>query len=526
MTENLAQQLARLPELFAAHVLLTLIALTVGVAISLPLGVVVARCSAARWPVLTGVGVIQTIPSIALLALMVPLLYWMPGVSSLGFAPAIIALTLYSILPILRNTYTGITGVDPHLLEAARGIGMTPAQTLREVELPLAMPVIIAGLRTATVWVVGIATLSVPVGQRSLGTYIFEGLALQNWTAVVVGCVTAAALAMLLDALVASLEVAAAQRSRRRATATAAALALVFTAGLTAPYIAQAASPHPTAVAVDPDPADSDAGGAAVPRRVVRIGAKDFVEQYILAQLLADTLSEAGYDIELVDNLGSGLIFNALAQNEIDVYVEYTGTLWLTQMNQSDFPEPWKVHNIVAGWLASEHGIQLAATLGFENTYALAMPRHRAEALGIRSIDDLIEHAPTMRIGSTTEFFGRPEWHQLRDTYGLNFAATDSFDATFMYGAAARGEVDVIAAFSTDGRIAAYDLLVLEDSRRVFPPYDAIVLLGPAAAGDPQIAAALQPLHHSITADRMRHANQLVDVEDQPVSAAAQQLRR
>ena len=186
----MSEQLALLPEYLTSHLQLTLLALLCSTAISLPLGVAITRVRWLETPVLALAGIIQTIPSLALLAIMVPLLASLQ-LQSIGFLPAFVGLTLYGVLPILRNTVTGIAGVNPAQREAARAVGMTEAQQLRRVELPLALPVIIAGLRTATVWTVGIATLSTPVGATSLGNYIFSGLQTRNYAAVLVGCVAA-----------------------------------------------------------------------------------------------------------------------------------------------------------------------------------------------------------------------------------------------------------------------------------------------------------------------------------------------
>ena len=214
----MSEQLALLPEYLTAHLQLTLVALLLSAATALPLGIAATR---SRWlePVALGVaGVIQTVPGLALLALMVPLLA-AADLQSIGFLPAICGLTLYGVFPILRNTVTGISGVSPVYKEAARGVGMTPRQQLVRVELPLAMPVIVAGLRTATVWLVGITTLSTPVGATSLGNYIFSGLQIRNYTAVVVGCVAAGGLALILDGLVRAVEDGLVRRRRRQVAA-------------------------------------------------------------------------------------------------------------------------------------------------------------------------------------------------------------------------------------------------------------------------------------------------------------------
>ena len=238
MNQNLIAQLALLPVTLGHHLLLSVSALLTGIFICFPLAILISRVRALQWPALTFASIVQTIPGLALLALMVPLL------GQIGFLPAFIALVLYSMLPILHNTVTGILGVDRSVMEAARGIGMTSTQQLLKVELPLAAPVIIAGVRTSTVWVVGTATLATPVGATSLGNYIFSGLQTQNPTAVLVGCVAAAALAMTLDQLISLLERSARQHSRRAGMAAAIGLLLLLSAGL-APLILKSRPPRP-----------------------------------------------------------------------------------------------------------------------------------------------------------------------------------------------------------------------------------------------------------------------------------------
>ncbi len=497
MSDVLREQLALLPEYLSRHLLLTVTALAVGIGISFPLAIAVTRVRLLKGPVLALASTIQTIPSLALLALMVPLL------REIGFLPAVIALTLYSMLPVIRNTVTGIEEVDPNLIEAGRGLGMTPRQLLFTVQVPLAMPVIIAGIRTATVWVVGIATLSTPVGATSLGNYIFSGLQTQNYTAVVVGCVAAAALALVLDLLIRIMEIASARRSRTMAAVAALGVLLVIGGGL-APVLISRSS-------IDNRPG-------------VVIGTKTFTEQYILASLIAGRLESAGYRARILDSLGSTVVFDALIAGKVDIYIDYTGTLWANHMGRNDRATADDVLREVTEWLRIEHGIECLGRLGFENTYALAMPRADAERLGITSIDDLFRHAPTMKIGGDYEFFGRPEWESLHAAYELEFAQTASMDSSLMYTAVASDEIDIIAAFSTDGRIAASDLVVLEDPRSAFPPYDAVILLGAHAANDPAIRSALLPLIGSINDDRMRTANMRVDIEGESVNAAAHRL--
>lgn len=535
MSENLAEQFAVLPENLSNHLKITVIGLMLGMLISFPLAILIVRVRCLRYPAMTAVSMIQTIPSLALLALMVPLLIGLSALTSrllglefsaLGFYPAVIGLTLYSILPILRNTVTGILGVDPAMTEAARGVGMTPRQMLWRVEIPLALPVIIAGLRTATVWVVGIATLATPVGQRCLGNYIFRGLQTFNWTAVIFGCIVAAILAIGLDLLIGGIETAARERRRRLGILSLAALAAIFISGLVAPTgvaWVRAGSAAPWAS----DTSGKERIADRIAPRTVWIGSKTFTEQYILASLISHVLVDAGFDVRERESLGSTVIFDALASGEIDLYIDYSGTIWANSMRRDDVPAAWQVLAEMTAWLATSHGIRCLGPLGFENAYALAMRREMAEELAISSIGDLAPHSPSLRIGGDYEFFGRPEWRAMREIYSLRFADQISYDSTFMYSAVASGDVDVISAFSSDGRIAALDLVTLQDPRQSIPPYDAVLLVSQEAADWPDLIDALAPLIGSISIDDMRRANHMVDrpTNRKTVSDAARWLR-
>ena len=201
------------------------------------------------------------------------------------------------------------------------------------------------------------------------------------------------------------------------------------------------------------------------------------------------------------------MIFNALSSGEIDAYVDYSGTIWANEMHRSDVKPRAEVLAEVSRWLKTTHGIRMLGSLGFENAYALAMPRARAEKLGIRSIADLAAHAPQLSIAGDYEFFERPEWKAIRAAYGLNFAQQRTMQPDFMYQAAASGDVDVVSAYTSDGRIAQYDLTVLDDPKHAIPPYDAILLLSPKRANDEALVAALKPLIDAIPVELMREAN-------------------
>jgi osmoprotectant transport system permease protein len=485
-----AEALARLPDYLGSHVLVSMVAMALGLGLSLPLAVFALRRPRLRAALLGAASVIQTVPGLALLTLFYPLLLALSALSAaafgvefsaLGFLPSVLALALYSMLPVLRNTVTGLAGVSDGVHDAARALGLTRRKTFWLVDLPIAMPVVMAGIRTATVWVIGTATLSTPIGQTSLGNYIFAGLQTQNWVFVLFGCFAAAALALVVDRCLAAMEAGVAQRSHRSVALGAGGIVLIVLAAL-APHLARGASTY-------------------------TIGAKTFTEQYVLAALMQQRLQAAGLSAARREGLGSTVVFNALASNEIDAYVDYTGTIWANHMGRKDVKPRAEVLSEVGGWLKEKYGIAMLGGLGFENAYALAMSKKRADELGIRSIADLARHAPQLSIAGDYEFFARPEWKALKAAYGLNFKSQRQMQAEFMYPAAHDGEVDVISAFSSEGLVAKFDLVVLDDPKQAMPPYDAILMLAPARADDRKLIDALTPLVGKIDVETMRAAN-------------------
>lgn len=508
MREQIAAAWALLPDYLLPHIALCAAALLLGIGIGLPLAVLAARKPAWRGPLLGLAGLIQTIPGLALLAIFYPVLLALSsvtrpalgfGLPALGFLPSVLALGLYAILPVLRNGVAGLTSVDPAIKEAAKGVGMTPRQSLLRVEAPLAAPVIMAGVRTSAVWTIGAATLATPVGQTSLGNYIFTGLQIENWVFVAFGCVASAALAIVVDRLLALIETGAAARDAKRIG-----FALVLLL-LGAAFAA--------------------AGGARA-RAAYTLGAKNFSEQFILAALMASRIDKAGASTGVREGLGSAVAFRALANGEVDAYVDYTGTLWANVLGRTDVPSHDEMLRELTRELRERFGVEVLGALGFENAYGLAMRKADATKLGIADDAALARQSPSLVFGADLEFLHRPEWARLRDAYSLRFRDTRAYDPTFMYRALAGGVVDVISAFTSDGRIAENDLAVLGDPKGALPSYDAVILVAPKRRDDARLLEALKPLVGKITIEAMRRANLAVDrdADKQTPAAAAKVL--
>jgi osmoprotectant transport system permease protein len=477
----------------SAHVLLSASAIALGIVVALPLAVWASRSPPVARVALGFASLVQTVPALALLALFFPILLSLrvvfgEGLPTLGFLPALLALALYALLPILRNAVTAQANLDPGVLEAADGVGMTKWQKLRLVEAPLSAPFIMAGIRTASVWTIGAATLATTIGQPSLGDPIFAGLQTQNWALVLAGCVASAGLALIADNLLGMIEKGLATR---RAKLSLAGLAIVAV-GIGAALFAQF-------------------GGGERDR--VLIGAKGFSEQYVLARLIGQRLEANGFQVEYRDGLGSAVAHSAIASSDIDLLVDYTGTIWTNQMKRQDNPPRDQMLAEIAQWERQTSGTLVLGRMGFENAYAFAMREDRAEQLGIEDLTDLARVAPQLTVGGDPEFFERPEWIAVRDAYGLQFAEQRNFAPTFMYNALQSGETDVISAYTSDGRIAADRLRVLDDPRGAFPNYDAVLLVSSESASDAALIAALEPLIDSIDVTAMREANFAVDRE-------------
>ena len=502
MNENLREQLLLLPDYFQGHLILTLIALSLGIVISIPLGIWAAQSVTVKRPLLALVSIIQTFPSVAILALVVAMLG-----GQIGTIPAVIALVLYSMLPIVRNTVTGLETIPSEVADAAKGIGMSPNQILVKVRLPLALPIIIAGIRTATVWTVGLATLSTLVGATSFGNYIFTGLQIRNLVAVTVGSLAAAIMAVILDSLIAGVQWLVENRNQHSATKKYKQVKVVVATAFLIGIVFSAYSLLP----------DSEADFV--------VGGKGFTEQHIIAGLLKAELERSGFEVDQRLGLGSEVVYSATANETVDVYLEYTGTVWANRMNKSQNPGREAVMRGVIDHVENRDGMVSVGTLGFQNLYALAMRRDRAEALGVETIEDIIPVARSLIAAGDLEFFGRPEWLALREVYDIDFAQKLTFDPALMYNAVNDRQVDLIAAYTSDGRVAAYNLKILDDPRGAFLPYDGFLIASSSAAQNSTFMEVLRSLVNKISDEEIREANKIVDVDGDSISDAVQYLQ-
>jgi osmoprotectant transport system permease protein len=506
---------ARFPELVhrtGEHLILTGLSTGLAIAAGIPLGIVASRRPGLRAAVIGLAGILQTIPSLAMLALLLAVL------DKIGATPAIIALTLYALLPIVRNTLAGLESVSTEVLEAARGIGMTPRQQLGLVELPLALPIIVAGIRTAAVVGVGIATLSAFIGAGGLGQFINRGLALANADLILLGAIPAGLLALVVDLSLGSAAWAlrplrqkdqGTWRARLRPAAWCLPLLLVGL-GIAAALGSSTASPSKSW-------AVSDLSGGDTLEGPLRIGSKNFTEQLVLGELMAQVIeARTPYRVERTFNLGGTMICHqALVGSEIDLYVEYTGTAWTAILNRRTMGDPEALLREIKVEYRARFDAEWLHPLGFNNTYAITVRGDDAKRRCWETLSDLARDSRGLNAGFTAEFSERPDGYPgLRDTYGLRFSGVTDLDPSLMYEAIVRREVDVICAFATDGRIDAYGLKPLVDDSRYFPPYHAApVVRREVLNGYPELRRALESLDGILDDDTMRRLNSEVDLE-------------
>jgi osmoprotectant transport system permease protein len=484
--------------LIAEHLFLVVVSTAVAISIGVPLGILLTRKPRLSKPVLGFANIMQTVPSLALFGFLIPLNVYFFGtriVGGIGAHTAIFALVLYSLLPIIRNTFTGISGVDPAIREAGKGMGMTDRQLLFQVELPLALGIIIAGVRVATVICVGTATIAAAIDAGGLGRYIFRGLRANDNTLILAGAVPAALIALGADLLLGYIERViqfggAAKAKPAKLLWAGGVFALLF---LGASYLFSGATSERVAV-----------------------GAKDFTEQLILGEILAQTIeAKTASRVERRFDLGGNLVHEALLAGEIDVYVEYTGTGLLSILKGKPLKEPREVYRYVKEEYARRFKLAWTEPLGFNNTFAILVRAEDAQRFNLKRVSDAARLPRLLRAGFGQDFMSRSDgFPGFAETYGFRFAEVREMDLSLTYRALAEKQVDLIAGNSTDGLISRYGLYQLADDRHYFPPYDAVPVARESMLEKyPAVRQALKQLGGILTVDEMRTLNYAVDGE-------------
>lgn len=500
--------------LLGKHIYLSVVSVLIAVAIGIPLGILISREPKLSKPVIGTTNVIQAVPSLALLGFLIPFV-------GIGSTPAIVMVVLYSLLPIVKNTYTGLTNIDADILEAAKGIGLTKSQTMRKVQLPLAFPMIMAGIRISAVTAVGLMTIAAFIGAGGLGYLVFSGVQTVDNNMILGGAIPAGILALFIDFAVGRLEKRLSYTSRQNSSKArkqkgskkktrlilSFATILLIAAGIFTFY--------PTAKAED---------------KIV-VGSKNFTEQLILGNMLAD-LIENKTDIQVERKLnlgGSQVAFSALKKGDVDMYVEYTGTGLVNILKQEPRKDPQQVYDYVKKEFQNKYKIDLMKPLGFNNTYALAVRQDTAKQYGLNTISDLAKVSDQLIIGPTIEFPNRQDGLKgLLPAYNMNFKDVKAVDGGLRYTALDNHKSDVIDAFSTDGLLEAFHLKVLKDDKSFFPPYYAVPIIKDSTLkAHPELKKVLNSLAGKLSDDKMRKLNYKVDsLREAPAKVAKEFLQQ
>lgn len=506
LTNNYSQILSLLGE----HLYLSIVAVLIAIIIGIPLGILISNEPKLSKPIIGITNVIQAVPSLALLGFLIPFI-------GIGSTPAIVMVVLYSLLPIVKNTYTGLTNIDGDILEAAKGIGLTKSQTMKKVQLPLAFPMIMAGIRISAVTAVGLMTIAAFVGAGGLGFLVFSGVQTVDNYMILAGAIPACILALLIDFVVGKLESSFSYTSKQKRTSkhgkTTKRVILAFAAILLVAAIGIKA--YSTVKAED---------------KIV-IGSKNFSESIILGNMLAD-LIENKTDIQVERKLnlgGTQVAFSALQKGDIDLYVEYTGTGLVNILKQPPESNPEKVYNYVQKEFKQKYGIDLLKPLGFNNTYALAVRQNTANEYGLNTISDLAKVSGNLIMGPTIEFPNRQDGLiGLTKTYHMSFKDVKAIDGGLRYTALKNQKSDVIDAFSTDGLLKAFNLKVLKDDQHFFPPYYAVPFIKEETLKEhPELKKALNNLSGKLTDGKMRELNYKVDnLKQSPAKVAKDFLEK
>ncbi|BAC13647.1 ABC transporter permease/substrate-binding protein [Oceanobacillus iheyensis] len=475
------------------HLQISLLSLAIAIILAVPIGIILTRYKRLAEPIIGVSAILQTIPSLAVLAFLIPFY-------GIGTTPAIIALVLYGLLPILRNTYTGIVEVDPALREAARGMGMNTVKRLLKVELPLAMPVIMAGIRTSMVLIVGTTTIAALIGAGGLGDLILLGLDRGgDIPLVLLGAIPAALLAIILDVILRLFE----KLSKKYGIQA----FLVMLAGVliisVAPFILQQER--------EPD---------------IVIGGKLGAEPEILMNMYKLLIEEeTNLQVGLEPNLGkTPMVFNALQEGSIDIYPEFTGTVIVSLLDeQAESNDSQAVYEQARDSIKEEFNLELLEPMEFNNTYAVAVTQELAEQYDLQTIGDLEAYQDNLTAGFTLEFNDRYDGYVgMQEVYDINFSDVKTMDPGLRQGAIESGEVDVIDAYATDSYMVELELVTLEDPENLFPPYQGAPLMREDTLEQyPELEAILNQLSGKITDQEMREMNYLVDYEDAAAEAVA-----
>ena len=498
---TIAERSDYLYELLVQHILLSFSAILIISVIGISTGIVILHHKKWRQIILGTVNFLYTIPSIAMFGLFIPLI-------GIGYGNALVVLVIYGLLPVIRNTYTGLSEVDPLLLDAAKGMGATPWQVFSRIRWPLAFPTIVSGFRTMVVMTIALAGLASFIGAGGLGQAIYRGINTNNSSLILVGSIAVALLALVADWGIGAIEKSLKTKAKKPDQKSR--FLKYFGLGIFALLFIFMLLPKPV----------NSSGEKIV------VATKPTAEQYILGEIIAQ-LVENNTDIQVIRKFGIGggtsNIHPAMLKGEIDIYPEYTGTAWLFILKEPHIKNPDSLYSALTKAYDEQFNLEWACRLGFNNTFTLALPELVAQNQKITTFSELAVKSKLFVFGAEFDFFEREDgFTGLNKVYPFNFKNEVELDINLKFQALENHTVDVINAFSTDSRIRQMNLRVLKDDKQFFPAYQAgIVIRKESLQTYPELKGLLKRLENMISDSTMMQLNYEVEIEKKSPSQVA-----
>lgn len=473
-------------QLAIEHLAISMISVLIAGILGLLIGIFISEYEKTSGIVLTIINIIYTIPSISLLGLLIPF-------SGIGNKTAIIALIIYALLPMVRNTHTGITNIDPTIVEAAEGMGSTRFEILYKIKIPMAAPIIMSGLRNMTVMTIALTGIASFIGAGGLGVAIYRGITTNNMAMTLAGSLLIAIIAFAMDFLVSLVERYFKTRHSKNRKFYLIPIFILIAGSLL--LIAHSFMPQK--------------------KEELHIATKPMTEQYILGEILKAVIEdETNLSVVLTEGVGGGTsnIFPAMESGEFDLYPEYTGTGWNAILKKEGTYNEDQFEPMNDQFKADYH-MEWLGFYGFNNTYAIAVQPKIVEKFDLKTCSDLGRVSSELSFGAEYDYFEREDgYNALKSTYGMNFSKTMDLDIGLKYQAMEEKQIDATVIFTTDGQLADSGLVVLEDDKHLQTSY----LCGNIVREEvldkhPELAQPLQKLEGTISNTEMSELNNQVE---------------
>lgn len=483
--------------LIMEHLQISVIAILFASLVGITAGIFISEKQKTSPFVLGFISFIYTIPSISMLGFLIP-------VSGIGNKSAIIALSIYALLPIIRSTYTGLTSVDADILEAARGMGSTKRQILYKIKLPLAMPVILSGFRNMVVMTIALAGIASFIGAGGLGVAIYRGITTNNTTMTIAGSLTVALLALVADLLIGFFERFFTKRHHSKKQKRN--VFLVLLTILVALSLSIFSIPNE--------------------KNTIHIATKPMTEEFIIGEILKQLIeSRTDLTVEITKGVGGGTsnIHPAMLKGDFDLYPEYTGTSWSFVLKKPTIPDQDTLYKELVKEYEDTFKLTWVGLYGFNNTYGIAVSKELADRYHLQTYSDLASVSSMLTFGAEYDFYEREDGYDaVVKEYDFHFKKTIDLDIGLKYTALQKGEVDAITVFTTDGELSDPSFVLLQDDQHFFEEYYAgTVIREETLQNYPELNNVLMLLDSQISELEMAEMNYKVNqlkMSDQEVA--------